>query len=348
MNILVCAAQVPFARGGAEMLAEGLSEALNTRGHRAEIVALPFQWQPHTELFKSALAWRLLDLKMANGVRVDRIIATKFPSYAAQHPHKIVWLVHQYRQAYDWYGTPLSEFTPTPEHQKTREQIFQLDTRTLNEAQARFAISRNVAARLKRFNALDATPLYPPPRLTGKFYAGEYGDYVLYVGRLDRAKRIDLLLRALALTNTPALTKQGRVVIAGTGAEERALKQLAYSLHIADRVEFPGFVDDARVLELYANARAVFYAPVDEDYGFVAVEALMAGRPVITTDDAGGVLEFIEDGEDGWVTSVQIPEIAQALTRAFESAEQCRALGQAGRERVQAISWDAVVEALTA
>lgn len=346
MNILVCTAQVPFVRGGAEMLAEGLSKALKMRGHRAEIVALPFQWQPHTELFKSALAWRLLDLKMANGVRVDRIIATKFPSYAAQHPRKIVWLVHQYRQAYDWYGTPFSEFTPTPEHQKTREQIFQLDTRTLNEAQARFAISKNVAARLKRFNALDAMPLYPPPRLTGKFYAGAYGDYVLYVGRLDRAKRIDLLLRALAMTNTP--TKHGRVVIAGTGAEERALKQLAASLHIDDRVEFPGFVDDTRVLELYANARAVFYAPVDEDYGFAAVEALMAERPVITTDDAGGVLEFIEDGQNGWVTSAQIPEIAHSLARAFESAERCRALGQAGRERVRAISWDAVVEALTA
>lgn len=342
MNILVCAAQVPFVRGGAEMLAEGLSKALKMRGHRAEIVALPFQWQPHTELFKSALAWRLLDLKMANGVRVDRIIATKFPSYAAQHPHKIVWLVHQYRQAYDWYGTPLSEFTPTPEHQKTREQIFQLDTRTLNEAQARFAISKNVAARLKRFNALDAMPLYPPPRLTGKFYAGAYGDYVLYVGRLDRAKRIDLLLRALAET------RQGRVVIAGTGAEEHALKQLAASLHIDDRVEFPGFVDDARVLKLYANARAVFYAPVDEDYGFAAVEALMAERPVITTDDAGGVLEFIEDGQNGWVTSAQILEIAHSLTRAFESGERCRALGQAGRERVRAISWDAVVKALTA
>ena len=80
MNILVCAAQVPFARGGAEMLAEGLVSALQRAGHRAEIVALPFQWQPHTALFKSALAWRLLDLRTANGIPVDRIIATKFPS----------------------------------------------------------------------------------------------------------------------------------------------------------------------------------------------------------------------------------------------------------------------------
>lgn len=341
MNILICAAQIPFARGGAEMLAEGLRDALVRCGHRAEIVSLPFQWQPHAELFKSALAWRLLDLKMANGMRVDRIIATKFPSYAAEHPVKIVWLVHQYRQAYDWYGTPLSELTASPDDQKTRQQIFSLDQHALGEARARFAISKNVAARLKRFNGLDATPLYPPPRLAGKFLAGEYEDYILYVGRLDRAKRIDLLLRALART------KRGRVVIAGAGGEEQNLKQLARSLNLASRVEFAGFVDDARAVELYANARAVFYAPVDEDYGFTAVEALMAARPVITTEDAGGVLEFIEDEDNGWVKTASPEQIAPVLAYAYENAAACRALGERGRERTREITWDRVIEQLT-
>lgn len=341
MNILVCASQVPFARGGAEMLAEGLRDALNQAGHRAELVSLPFQWLPHAQLFQSALAWRLLDLTVANGVKVDRLIATKFPSYAARHPHKIVWLVHQYRQAYDWYGTPLSEFTASPQDQQTREKLFTLDRRTLGEAQARFAISKNVAARLKRFNALDATPLYPPPKLAGKFYADAYGDYILYVGRLDRAKRVDLLLRALAKT------KRGRVVIAGTGAEETNLKRLAQKLQLAARVQFAGFVDDAHLPELYANARAVYYAPVDEDYGFATVEALMSARPVLTTADAGGVLEFIENENDGWVTRADENEIAAALTHALENTEQCRVYGERGRERVRAISWAAVVAALT-
>lgn len=342
MNLLVCHAQIPFARGGAEMLAEGLCDALKRAGHRAELVALPYQWLPHAHLFQSALAWRLLDLTTANGIKVDRIITTKFPSYAARHPHKIVWLVHQYRQAYDWYGTPLSEFTASPQDQRTREKLFALDRRMLGEARARFAISKNVAVRLKRFNALDATPLYPPPKLTGKFFAGEYGDYILYVGRLDRAKRIDLLLRALAKT------KHGRVIIAGAGAEERNLQRLAHSLNLAARVEFRGFVEEAHIPELYAHARAVYYAPVDEDYGFATVEALMSARPVITTDDAGGVLEFIENENDGWVARAEENEIAHALTRAFDDVEICRAYGERGRERVRDISWTRVVEALTA
>src|ERR687885_914318 len=107
MNLLVCNTQVPFARGGAEMLCEGLIEALRTRGHRAELIAVPFKWYPKSEILKCALAWRLLDLTESNAMRVDRIIATRFPSYAARHPCKVVWLVHQFRQAYDWHGTAL-------------------------------------------------------------------------------------------------------------------------------------------------------------------------------------------------------------------------------------------------
>src|SRR5918912_4294310 len=198
MNLLVCNTQVPFARGGAEMLCEGLIAALRAHGHRAELIAVPFKWYPKSEILKSALAWRLLDMSESNGMRVDRIIATRFPSYAARHTCKIVWLVHQFRQAYDWHGTALAEFTDSAEDRRVREQVIELDQRALGEAKARFAISKNVASRLKKFNGLDSTPLYPPPRLAGKFRQGEYGDYVLYVGRLDRAKRVELLIRALA------------------------------------------------------------------------------------------------------------------------------------------------------
>lgn len=338
MHILICSAQVPFARGGAEMLAEGLCDALNARGHTAEIVALPFKWYPKTEIFKSALAWRMLDLTESDGVRVDRIIATKFPSYVARHPNKSVWLVHQLRQAYDWYGTPLSDFGP--EDREAREKVFELDCRMLGEAAARFAISKNVAGRLSKFNGLEATPLYPPPRLTGRFHEGEYGDYVLYLGRLDRAKRADLLIQALARL------KNGRAIIAGTGPDLERLKNLARSCGVGERIEFPGYVDDEHAVELYANARAVFYAPVDEDYGFSTVEALMSAKPVVTTDDAGGVLEFIDNGVDGLVTAPDPEALAPALARVLGDANICLEWGRAGHERTRGITWDDVVEKL--
>lgn len=210
----------------------------------------------------------------------------------------------------------------------------------LGEAVGRFAISKNVAARLSKFNGLEATPLYPPPRLAGRFRAGEYGDYILYLGRLDRAKRVELLVRALAQL------KNGRAIIAGTGPDLERLKNLARSCGVPERIEFTGYVDDERAVDLYANARAVLYAPVDEDYGFAAVEALMSARPVITTDDAGGILEFVDNGVDGWVTAPSPEALAPALARALGDPGICREWGMAGRERTRGITWDRVVERL--
>ncbi|MGB8644560.1 MAG: glycosyltransferase family 4 protein [Anaerolineae bacterium] len=340
MNILVCSSQVPFERGGAEMLAESLVAALQARGHRADLVALPFKWYPKSEILKSALAWRLVNLIESDAIHVDRLIATKFPSYTARHPHKVVWLVHQLRQVYDWYQTPLSDFGDAPADQKVRQQIIELDRRALGEARARFAISKNVAARLARFNGLNATPLYPPPRLTGRFRSGEYGDSILYVGRLDRAKRVDLLIRALAHT------RHGRAVIAGTGPEAAPLQDLARACGVASRVEFAGYVDDECALALYASARAVYYAPVDEDYGFATVEAYLSERPVITTGDAGGVLEFVDHEIDGLVTPPEPQALAESIARVLEDEGRCRTWGRAGHERVKDITWDRVIDAL--
>ena len=156
MKLLVCTTQVPFARGGAELLSEGLRDALREHGHEVELVALPFAWTPRANLVRSALAWRLLDLTQVGGQPVDAIICTKFPSYAARHPRKIVWLVHQHRQAYDWYGTALSDWGAQPGDAEVRRVLQRIDGRTLGEAHRSFAISRNVGARLRRFNGLAA------------------------------------------------------------------------------------------------------------------------------------------------------------------------------------------------
>src|SRR6478672_7207002 len=115
LSIAICTSQVPFTRGGNEVLVEGLKSALAARGHRVDVIALPYKWYPHTQLVSSALAWRLLDITEANGRPIDMAICTKFPSYMVNHPRKITWLVHQHRQVYDWIGTPLSDFTNSPE-----------------------------------------------------------------------------------------------------------------------------------------------------------------------------------------------------------------------------------------
>lgn len=340
-RILICATQVPFVRGGAEYLVESLRDELRRRGHVVDVVALPFQWHPVERIIDSALAWRLLDMSHVNGEPVDLVIATKFPSYLIRHPRKVLWLVHQHRQAYDWYGTPLSDFDGSPAHRAVREQIFRIDGRALSECHARYTISRNVSRRLERFNGLSSTPLYPPSRYAERLWAGPYGDYILSPARLDRAKRIDLLLAALARTATPV-----RAIIAGAGPDRDRLHRLAAELGLGERVQFRGFVPDDELIDLYAHARAVYYAPVDEDYGFATVEAFGASRPVITTDDAGGVLEFVRHGENGLVSPPDPAAIAMHLDRLANDAAEAARLGCVGRPLVGEITWDRVVQAL--
>jgi glycosyltransferase involved in cell wall biosynthesis len=343
-RIAICAAQVPFTRGGAEVLYESLRDELERRGHRAEIVALPFNWSSRTAILKSALAWRLVELGEAAGERVDLVIATRFPSYAVRHPRKVVWLVHQFRQVYDLAGSRFSDFGERPGDDETATMIRSIDARGLGEARARFAISANVAARLREHNDLDAEALYPPPKLGDSYRSEAYGDVVVSAGRLDPMKRFDLLVRALADCRRPV-----RAVIAGEGPDRGRLERLAAELGVADRLELPGRVSDQRLAELYSRALAVFYAPFDEDYGYVTVEAFRSERPVVTTADAGGVLEFVADGVNGFVCAPAAPrDIAARFDRLHEDRAEAARLGRAGRERVATIGWDRVVERLLA
>lgn len=343
MNVIICATQVPFVRGGAEVHVDGLRRALCAAGHRVDVVALPFKWYPKEEILKAALAWRLLDLTESNGVPVDAVICTKFPTWAVRHPRKVAWVIHQHRQAYDWFGTPMSEFTNSAEDLALRKRIAEVDRRGLGECVARFTNSANVARRLKASTGLTAEPLHVPISLEG-LAPQCFDDYVLSVSRLDRAKRIDLLLEAVALADGGF-----RVVIAGEGPEGERLRALARRLGLAERVEFPGRVSDAELIRLYNRARAVFYGPIDEDFGLATVEAFTAGKPVLTVADAGGVLELVEDGLSGIVAPEPRAEaMAAGLAQLMQDEGLARRLGAAGSARVSEIRWDRVVARLLA
>ena len=340
-RIVVCATQVPFLDGGAEAHTRGLVEQLRRRGHRAEQVTLPFKWYPPREILAHAAAWRLLDLSESGGVPIDLVVASRFPSYFVRHPRKVTWLVHQYRPAYDLCGTDFSEFTHDDRDVGLRATLMRLDREMLRECRRVFAISRNVAARLERFNGLEATPLYHPPPLAGRLAAGPGGDYLLSVGQLLAIKRVDLAVRAMRAVRRPV-----RLVVVGEGSERAALERLAAELEVADRVEFRGRVEDGALAALYAGALAVVFVPRDEDYGYVTLEAFLAARPVVTANDSGGVLEFVEDGVSGLVRAPRPEPLAAAIDELAGDRARAAALGAAGRERVRGISWDHVVDTL--
>ena len=137
-RVVICATKIPFAYGGAEMLVDSLRDELKLRGFEVDIVALPFHWPTRTELMKVSLAWRLVNLTEAAGKRIDLVIATRFPSYLIKHPNKVVWLIHQLRQAYDLLGTTYSDFSETqPRDARALEMIRAMDRRTLSRGARR-------------------------------------------------------------------------------------------------------------------------------------------------------------------------------------------------------------------
>jgi glycosyltransferase involved in cell wall biosynthesis len=337
MRIVVAAPQVPFVRGGAELMAEDLVDALRTRGHEAEIVSIPFKWYPGTRVLDQALLWRLADLTEADGQPIDRVIATKFPAYCVRHPNKVAWVLHQFRQAYDYDRTELGQFDESPEDRATRRAIARLDAVALGEARKVFATSQNVADRLQRHNGIEARVLPHPPQSLS-YREAEPEGFVLSVNRLDRAKRIDLLIEAAR--REPSL----RIVITGEGPDRERLERLASGLN--GQVRFAGRVDDEELVDLYARSLAVYYAPLDEDFGMVPYEAFLSGKPVVTAHDAGGPLEVVRDRETGVVVAAEAAEIARACAYLAAHVDEAKAWGRAGRSLAERVTWDACVDAL--
>ncbi len=342
-TVLVCAAQAPFITGGAEILVSELRANLERRGFRADVASVPFKWYPVSEIVRQALAWRLLDVTESNGTPVDLVIPTKFPTFLVRHPRKVAWLFHQHREAYDLFGTPYCSFTESTEDRQVREAIEAMDTASLSECREIFTISRNVADRLRRYNALHGTPLYPPPPHLGRYRRDGYGDYLFYAGRLDRLKRLDLAIDAMKRVRSGA-----RLKIAGAGPLEGELRKQIAGLGVEDRVELVGFVAPDDLVALYAGCRAAYYAPLNEDYGYVTVESFLSRKPVVTTTDAGGPLEFVSAGETGLVAEPSPEAIAARIDDLWGMPEvRLREMGEAGFGRVCDINWDHVIDRLT-
>lgn len=343
LNILICTSQVPFTTGGGESHVQGLRNALIEAGHNAEVAALPFKWYPPTEIMRGALAWRLLDLSSANGKPIDLVIGMKFPAYLAAHENKVLWVMHQYRAAYNLWGTQFDDLSTYPEGPRIKEWIRQCDNRFIPKARKVFANSKTVAERLRRFNGIESEPLYHPPPRADQLRVGNQGDYIFYPSRLEPQKRQELLIEAARFLKSPV-----KIVLAGSSRDSKYYESLVKKFDVADRVCLRGFVSDSEMIDLYANALGICYLPFDEDYGYVTLEGMLSGKPVIAPTDGGGATEFIEHDRDGLITEPDPKAIAVALDSLSANRVEAKVMGERGREKLKDLnlSWQHVVEKL--
>lgn len=348
MRIAVTRTQVPFVHGGAERHADRLVEALNAYGHSATVVSVPFKWYPVDTFAENIVAAKLLNLSEVDHVPVDMMIGLKFPAWLLQHPNPVFWILHQHRQVFDYWCVGDSTIPDADKGLAIKQMVETADRAAFARSKRPlFANSRNVASRLKTHLDLEATPLYHPPPLAGQLETRGDNGAIFAPGRINPTKRMDLLLRALAKT-------PGSVRLRIAGVPERpaylqTLRKLADDLGVSSRVDWLGGISDADLLREYGEARAVAFAPYDEDYGYITLEAMLAGKPVITTSDAGGPLEFLRDGQEGRITTPDPQAIAAAMTELSEDSALAARLGAAGRARYESfdIHWEHVVETLT-
>jgi len=325
------------------MHTENLRRAFVAAGYNAEIAAVPFKWYPPDEIMKGALAWRLLDLTEANGKPIDMIVGMKFPAYLAKHPRKVLWIMHQYRTVYDLWDTPYDHISSLPEGESVRSFVKNADDRFIPEARKVFANSQTVADRLKQYNNINSEPLYHPPPMADLLSGGEQGDYVFYPSRMEPPKRQELLIEAASY-----MKSRLRIVFTGGGRNVEWYDSLIQKFDVADRVEIRGFVDDKEIVDLYSNALAICYLPFEEDYGYVTLEAMYSGKPVVVAADSGGAKEWIEDRSEGLIVEPEPKAIAAALDELYLNRDFARRLGSNAREKILSmdLSWQHVVEKL--
>jgi glycosyltransferase involved in cell wall biosynthesis len=332
--------------GGAEALAEALVRALAAAGHRAELVRLPFFPKPPEHVIQAMQMARMMEIGETNAGPIDRLIALKFPAYLIEHPAKVLWLVHQYRQLFDLWHEPGVGFEHLPVGSQLRDAVSRAERRYLPHARKRFGISRLVCDRLQVTCGIDAETLYPPLPDPNGYQTAPAEDYFLFPGLVTRLKRQHLVLDALGRTRTPVQVRFiGATVDGEVVAEFHA--QVA-ALGLGDRARHLGWVSESAKRDLYARSLGVIFPPRLEDLGLVVQEAMASAKPIVTCRDSGGVLEFVTDGENGIVSDPSPEVLADALDQLWADRARAKRLGQAGFDRLNAmnLSWSHVVDRL--
>ena len=342
-RILVVTSGALFVRGGHMVIAEETAAALRRAGYRSEVLVTP-QNRFGRQLSAYLATW-LTDVgETADGQPVDQVISFRFPSYAVRHPRHVCWLNHRMREYYDlWerFSHGMARRHLYKEH--VRRRLFHaLDRRLLTRNVTRLvAQSRTIQARLQRFGRIPSELLYPPAP-TRPYRTDGYGDYVFAVSRLTALKRLDLLVEAAALMKERGL----RVLIAGEGDQEQRLRARVEELGLGERVRLLGPLSEEQLVDHYAACRAVVFAPWNEDYGFVTLEAFSSGKAVVTTHDSGGPAELVQDGATGFVCDPTPQALAERLDALARDRGQAERMGQAALLCAAGHTWERAIQSL--
>lgn len=376
MNIaLISPSHVPFMLGGAERLWRNMCEEISSvTNNNVDIINIPAPEGNFWEIIDSYKTFYGLNLN-----HFDMVISGKNPCWMVQHSNHIVYMLHPLRGVYDTYplfhlplevnknipllmdlardcdkgietGELFSKLTYLQAHSDAalkeelnipspflRKVLHRLDANALSKVRRIHPISDTVKNRTSYFHGREVAQSLPPPSGLQVRRAAPAGYFLTY-SRLDGAKRIDLIIEAFKKTTISMELK-----VVGQGPELQRLKQLAAC---DERIKFLGRLADEDLIQVIAEAYSICFTPYQEDYGLVTIEALKAGKPVITTSDAGGPLDFVKDGINGFVCMPDPVDIGDAITRIAGIGNYLE-FASAAQQSVAHINWKTLILALT-
>jgi glycosyltransferase involved in cell wall biosynthesis len=339
MKIALCSSFVPFVHGGYRNIVEGLRGELANFGHQVELVYLPQSDAPQL-LLQQMAAYRWVDLSES----ADRIICFRPPAHVIPHPHKTLWFIHHIRAFYDLWDSPYRGFPDDDNHRNIRDILHRTDTEALKEATQVFTNSQIISDRIARYNGLTSEVLYPPVSQSERYHCKSFNDEIVYLCRTEHHKRQHLLIEAMRYTRTKV-----KLRICGTGGDvyAQALHKLIAKYKLDARIHFDNrwITEDEKICVL-SECLAAAYLPLDEDsYGYPSLEASHSGKPILTTTDAGGVLELVTNKYNGLVVEPEAKALAEAMDYLYSERAMTRLMGTNAVARIVEldISWAKVV-----
>lgn len=344
MNVLVLTSKVPFARGGAEVLCENLVLNLRQRGVNAEAMPIPFSLNRPERLIQEMLVARSLRL-----FNVDRVIALNFPAYLVPWRNKVIWLINQFRHAYDLWDAGASNIPRGERGEVICTAIRRGDDLAFSEAEAIFTVSPRISERFEHYNRWRTEALAYPLNDPELFVGGASDGYILASGSVSASKRQYLLIQALRHAYGV------RLVIAGppdTPGDATMLWRAAEAAGVQDRLTINlRFLPRTELAALFNRALAVAYLPYDADsVGYITMEAFQAAKPVLTVRDAGAVLQLVRHNETGLVVEPTPEALGEAMRELVGNPTSAARMGVGGRKLLDrlGLTWGPIVERLLA
>lgn len=292
-----------------------------------------------------ALAMKLQSRKIPNNY--DLYNTHIFPANFV-HKKPQVWTCQEpARMLYDLYNETLKELNSI-------EKIIAKIYFPLLKIWDKIETKRNVDHLIANSNYMKEylERIYKKP--TTKIYPGVEKEYfkikkkktntILAIGRLYRAKRINLTIKAFSL----ALKKHKEInlEIIGKGPEEESLKKLVKELKIQDKIKFLNEVNDKILKEAYAKAKIILYTPIREPFGIIPIESMASGTPIIAINE-GGPKETIVNGKTGFLVKADEKEIAEKINLLMRNTRLYTKMSKAGRERAKEFTWEKTAKTIS-